>query len=89
MHWWVLIALLLGLTGYMGDLGMMEFPRQPVIALTGAGPTFQTLCMFLVVFGLLGRMLQMERRKEKETLRARLKTLEKRIDELQRGKAAN
>ncbi len=87
MHWWALIGVILAMTAFMGDLGMLEFPRQLVVpALAGGSPTYHTLFLFLIVFGVLGRMLQMERRREKETLRERVATLQKRVEELEKEK---
>ncbi len=87
MHWWALVGVVLSMTAFMADLGMLEFPRQPVVPTLAQGsPTYHTLFLFLVVFGILGRMLQMERRREKESLRERVVTLQKRVEELEKEK---
>ena len=88
MHWWALVGVILSMTAFMADLGMLEFPRQPVVAALAEGsPSYHTFFLFLVVFGILGRILQMERRREKESLRERVETLQKRVEELEKEKA--
>ena len=89
MHWWALVGVMLAMTAFMTDLGMVELPGRPVIpALAGGSPTYQTLFLFLIVFGILGRILKMERIREKETLRERVKKLQGRVEELEKEKRA-
>ena len=85
MHWWVLIGIIVTFLAFMADLGMVEFPRKPVIpALSGGSPTILTMLLFLIVFGILGRMLQMARRREKEFLQSQVVKLKERIEELEK-----
>ncbi len=87
MHWWALIGVILSMTAFMADLGMLAFPNQPVVpALAEGSPSYHTLFLFLILFGILGRILQMERRREKESLRERVATLQNRVDELEKEK---
>ena len=85
MHWWVLIGIIVAFLAFMADLGMVEFPNKPVIpALSGGSPTILTMLLFLIVFGILGRMLQMARRREKEFLQSQVVELKERIGELEK-----
>ncbi len=87
MHWWALVGVVLAITAFSADLGMLDFANKPVIpALPQGSPSFHTLFLFLIVFGILGRVLRMEKRKEKETLRARVKELQERVDQLEKKK---
>ncbi len=87
MHWWALVGVVLSITAFMADLGMLAFPRQAVVpALAVGSPSYHTLFLFLIVFGILGRMLHMERRREKESLREQVEALQKKVEELKKEK---
>jgi hypothetical protein len=86
MHWWALAGLVVAIFAFMGDLGWLEFPNKPIIpALPGGCPTIVTMLLFIVVLGILGRIFQMSRRGEKESLRQQIHRLETRIKELEQA----
>ena len=87
MHWWAFLGLILALLSLAADVGMIEFPNKALIGkLEGGCPTILTTFLFIIVFGILVRMFQMEKRKEKEILQSEIEGLENRVEELEKDK---
>ncbi len=83
MRWICLIFAVISFTSFMNDLDMLNFPSIRIIPSIGNNsPTFLTLLFFLATLGLLGRMLKMAVKREKEKLRKQIKDLNNKVEEL-------
>ena len=70
--------MIMAFMSFVADLNMVEFSSTSVIpSLTGGSPTVLTLVLFLTVLGTLFRILQMERKGQKERLQEKVGELEK------------
>ena len=84
MRWICLLFAVTSFMSFISDLGMAKFPVIRVIPNVGnSSPTLLTLLLFLSTLVLLGRMLRMEIRGEKEKLHKHIKKLEDHIEKLE------
>ena len=84
MHWWCLLIMIMAFMAFMADLDMTQFAAAPVVpSLAGGSPSVLTLALFLIVLGMLFRILKKERKGEKEELREQVEKMQERIEELE------
>ncbi len=77
MRWICLLFAVISFISFMSDLGMIQFPVMRVLPSAGnSSPTVLTLLLFIAILGMLGRMLKMAIKGEKEELKERIKKLE-------------
>ncbi len=77
---WVLALAILTILSYLSDVGIITFMRTLRIPFLNA--SLLSILILLCTAGILGRMLLMARRGEKESLRERIIELEKNLKTL-------
>jgi len=80
MIWWVLALAVLTILSYLSDVGVISFMQTLRIPFLNA--FLLSILILLCTAGILGRMLFMARRGEKESLRERIVELEKNLKTL-------
>ena len=77
MVWWIFLLAVLTILSYLSDVGILTFVQDLRIPVVNA--SLVSFLLLLCMVGLLGRVLVMEKRAEKERLREKIKELEKKL----------
>lgn len=77
MIWWVLALAVLTILSYLSDVGVLSFMQTLRIPFLNA--SLLSLLILLCTAGILGRMLFMAKKGEKESLREKIGDLERRL----------
>jgi hypothetical protein len=77
MIWWVFLMVVLTILSYLSDVGVLSFLQDWRVPLLNA--SLMSILILLCLLGLLGRMLQMSKKGEKEALKEKVKQLEKEL----------
>lgn len=80
MIWWVLLLGILAILSYLSDVGILSFFQDLRVPFFNA--SIISILILLCLAGLLGRMLRMAKKGEKESLRERINELEQEIKAL-------
>ena len=80
MIWWVFLLVVVTVSSYLSDVGVLTFLQDWRIPLLNASLT--SILILLCLIGLLGRMMRMTKKGEKEALREKVSQLEKELSDL-------
>lgn len=80
MVWWVLALAVLTILSYLTDVGVIFFPQN--LKIPGLNASLLSILLLLCMVGILGRMLWMAKRAEKESFIRQIAELEDRIKSL-------
>lgn len=83
MIWWVLLMVVITSLSYLSDVGLLAFLQEWKVPVLNA--SLLSVLLLLCLVGLLSRMMQMSKKGEKETLREKVKQLEKELSDLKGG----
>ena len=81
MIWWIFALVVLTVLSYLSDVGVLTFLQNLRVPLLNA--SLLSILILLCTLGILGRMLWMAGRAEKESLTRRIGELEDKIRTLQ------
>lgn len=84
MIWWIFILAVLTILSYLTDVGLISFLQNLKVPFLNA--SIMSILVLLCMAGVLGRMLWMVKRGEKETLAQRIHELEKEMRTLKEEK---
>jgi hypothetical protein len=77
---WIVLLVIITWLSYFSDIGLLGFMKEWTVPVLDA--SVLSVLLLLCLIGLLARMLKMQKRGEKEALRAKVKELEKELSEL-------
>ena len=77
MIWWILALAVVTVLSYLTDVGFLPFLRDMRVPFLNA--SMVSVLILLCMLGILGRMLYMSRKGQKENLRRRVEELEKEL----------
>jgi hypothetical protein len=80
MIWWVFLLVVVTVLSYLSDVGVLTFLQDWRVPLLNASLT--SILILLCLIGLLGRMMRMTKKGEKEALREKVSQLEKELSDL-------
>jgi len=80
MVWWVFALVFVTILSYLSDVGVIAFMQDWKVPFLNA--SVLSILILLCLIGLLVRMMRMSKKGEKETLKEKIKELEKKITEL-------
>jgi len=80
MIWWVFLLVVVTILSYLSDVGALSFIQDLRVPFLNA--SLMSILVLLCLVGLLGRMMQMSKKGEKEALREKVKQLEKELSDL-------
>lgn len=80
MIWWVFLLVIVTILSYLSDVGALTFLQDWRVPFLNASLT--SILILLCLIGLLGRMMRMSKRGEKEALREKVSQLEKELSDL-------
>jgi uncharacterized membrane protein len=80
MVWWVFALVFVTILSYLSDVGAITFMQDWKVPFLNA--SVLSILILLCLIGLLVRMMRMSKKGEKETLKEKIKELEKKIAEL-------
>ena len=80
MVWWVFALVIVTILSYLSDVGAITFMQDWKVPFLNA--SVLSILILLCLIGLLVRMMRMSKKGEKETLKEKIKELEKKITEL-------
>ena len=80
MIWWVFALVIVTIFSYLSDVGAITFMQDWKVPFLNA--SVMSILILLCLIGLLVRMMRMSKKGEKETLKEKIKELEKKIAEL-------
>ena len=80
MIWWVFLLVVVTVLSYLSDVGVLTFLQDWRVPLLNASLT--SILILLCLIGLLGRMMRMTKKGEKEALREKVNQLEKELSDL-------
>lgn len=80
MVWWVFALVIVTIFSYLSDVGAITFMQDWKVPFLNA--SVLSILILLCLIGLLVRMMRMSKKGEKETLKEKIKELEKKIAEL-------
>lgn len=80
MIWWVFGLVIVTILSYLSDVGVITFMKDWKVPFLNA--SVMSILILLCLIGLLVRMMRMSKKGEKETLKEKIKELEKKIAEL-------
>lgn len=80
MVWWVFALVIVTILSYLSDVGAITFMQDWKVPFLNA--SVLSILILLCLIGLLVRMMRMSKKGEKETLKEKIKELEKKIAEL-------
>jgi membrane protein implicated in regulation of membrane protease activity len=80
MFWWIFGLVIVTILSYLSDVGVIAFMQDWKVPFLNA--SVLSILILLCLIGLLVRMLRMSKKGEKETLKEKIKELEKKIAEL-------
>jgi hypothetical protein len=81
MVWWVLALAVLTILSYLSDVGAIAFLQN--LKIPGLNASLLSVLLLLCMIGILGRMLWMAKRAEKESLSQKIGELEDKIKTMQ------
>ena len=80
MVWWILVLGVLTILSYLSDIGILSFLQDLRIPFFNA--SIVSVLILLCMLGLLGRMLQLAKKGEKESFKKRIRELEQELKAL-------
>ena len=80
MIWWIFALAAVTIISYLTDVGVLPFLKDIRVPLLDA--SIVSVLLLLCMLGILGRMLSMSRKGQKESLEKRIQELEKELSAL-------
>jgi hypothetical protein len=84
MIWWVLALGILAVLSYLSDVGILSYLQDLRVPFFNA--SLMSILILFCLAGLLGRLLRMAKKGEKESLRNRINELEQEVKALREEK---